>query len=140
MHRRQLKGIQGELMRLLPFAVAGAVVLTACGASRKLPGADRDREVITAEEIQASNARDAYDAIRKLRANFLSYRGRTTINTTAAQEPIVFVDEQRYGTLSSLRTIPAGQIAEIKLYRAWEATQKFGTGYTGGVIHITTTR
>ena len=127
-------------MRLLPLVVAGAVLLSACGASRKPPGADRNREVITAEEIQSVNARDAYDAIKKLRANFLSYRGRTTINTAAPQEPVVFVDEQAYGALATLRTIPAAQILEIKLYRAWEATQKFGTGYSGGVIHITTTR
>jgi outer membrane receptor for ferrienterochelin and colicin len=112
--------------------------LAACGRVRPDPMQEMRRELITAEEIEASNARDAYDAIKKLRANFLSYRGRTSLNNTSSAEPIVYVDDQLYGPLSSLRTIPAGQIEAIRLYRAWEATSKYGTGLMGGVIAVYT--
>jgi hypothetical protein len=37
-----------------------------------------------------------------------------------------------------LRNIPASQVSTIRLYRAWEATTKFGTGNMSGVIAITT--
>lgn len=94
--------------------------------------------MITEPEIIEANVGSAYDVIRKLRANFLTYRGRTNFRGTAASEPRVYVDDQPYGAVSSLRTIRAGQVAEIRLYRAWEATTKFGTGNMDGVIAVTT--
>jgi hypothetical protein len=43
-----------------------------------------------------------------------------------------------FGQIASLRTIPASQVSTIRLYRAWEAATKFGTGNMGGVIAVTT--
>ena len=115
-----------------------AVMLASCGKPGAELAPDRPREIITAEEIESVNARDAFDVIKKLRANFLSYRGKTSLMNTSSPEPIVFVDDQAYGPISSLRTIPASQIFSIRLYRSWEATQKYGTGLMGGVIAIDT--
>jgi hypothetical protein len=113
--------------------------LQACAHSQ--PSAIRrsyDAHVISESEIIDANVASAYDVIRKLRANFLTYRGRTNFRGSAASEPRVYVDDQPYGLLSSLRSIRAGQVAEIRLYRAWEATTKFGTGNMDGVIAVTT--
>jgi outer membrane receptor for ferrienterochelin and colicin len=54
--------------------------------------------------------------------------------------PTVYVDDQQFGEISVLENIPALQIASIRLYRAWEATTRYGTGNMGGVIAITTRR
>jgi outer membrane cobalamin receptor len=54
--------------------------------------------------------------------------------------PTVYVDDQAYGEITTLRNIPAMQIASIRLYRSWEATTKYGVGNMGGVIAITTRR
>jgi outer membrane cobalamin receptor len=43
-----------------------------------------------------------------------------------------------FGPITSLRNIPASEISTIRLYRAWEATTKYGTGNMGGVIAIST--
>lgn len=95
--------------------------------------------VITETEIDASGGQTAYDVVKKLRANFLAFRGKTTINNpNSPQEPVVFVDEQPFGPLSSLKQIPASQVGHIRLFRAWEATTKYGTGYMAGVIAVTT--
>lgn len=102
---------------------------------------DRDgyrAQVITEDEVVASKAANAYDVIKKVRANFFSYRGRTTLIGTSSPDPTVYVDEQPFGPISSLRTIPADEITEIRLYRAWEATTKYGMGNMGGVILVTT--
>jgi hypothetical protein len=50
----------------------------------------------------------------------------------------VFVDGVPYGELAALRNISARQVGQIRLYRAWEAQQKFGSGNAGGVIEVTT--
>ena len=125
--------------RFLVAALSG--VLFACGSPRLSPGYVGESQLITQEEIERSQAPTAYEVIQKLRANFLSYRGETSLDRNKSQPyPTVYVDGQEYGPISSLRNIPASQVATIRLYRAWEATTKFGTGNMGGVIAITTRR
>jgi hypothetical protein len=46
----------------------------------------------------------------------------------------------RRGGVDVLREIPALDIAEIRYLDGREATQRFGTGYSGGIIHILTIR
>lgn len=120
-------------------AVAMTCFLCACGGNRSEPPVSQiTRDVITAEEIEASQAANAYDAIKKLRGNFLSYRGRTSLNGTSSPDPFVFVDDQAFGPIASLKTIPAIQVETIRLYRAWEAQTKFGRGLMGGAIAVHT--
>jgi outer membrane cobalamin receptor len=100
---------------------------------------DPKSQLITQDEIEASRAPTAYEVIQKLRANFLTYRGETSFDRSKSQPyPTVYVDGQEYGSVGMLRNIPASQVSTIRLYRAWEATTKFGTGNMGGVIAITT--
>lgn len=122
-----------------PLLIALAGVALAC-TTPKLESADpADSHIITREEIEASHTATAYDAIQKLRANFLSYRGETSISKSNSQPyPTVYVDGQEFGPISSLRSIPASQVATIRLYRSWEATTKYGNGHMGGVIAVTT--
>jgi hypothetical protein len=98
------------------------------------------KDLITQEEIASVQAQTAYDIIKKRRANFLSYRGETSLYNTSSPEPTVYVDDQMYGPLSILASIPAQQVASIRLYRAWEATTRYGTGNMGGVIAVYTRR
>ncbi len=114
--------------------------LLACASPPRLgPGEVSNSQLITEEEIDASRSQTAFDAIQKLRANFLSYRGETSFDRNKSQPyPTVYLDGQEFGPIASLRTIPASQVATIRLYRSWEATTKFGTRNMGGVIAITT--
>ena len=127
-------------MRRLLVVALSCIMLQACAHSQPAAIARPRYEahVITEAEIIEADVASAYDVIRKLRANFLTYRGRTNFRGTSASEPRVYVDDQPYGALSSLRTIRSVQVAEIRLYRAWEATTKFGTGNMDGVIAVTT--
>ncbi|HEX9129358.1 MAG TPA: hypothetical protein VF850_09365 [Gemmatimonadaceae bacterium] len=113
--------------------------LLACAASRVGPGRGRDPQLITEEEVVASLATTAYEVIHNLRPNFLSYRGETSFDkNTSRPYPNVYVDDQPYGPVSILRSIPASDVSSIRLYRSWEATTKFGSGNAGGVIAIST--
>jgi hypothetical protein len=120
-------------------ALVVSFLLCGCGGPKSEPPVTPiSRDVITADEIHASKAVTAYDAIKKLRGNFLSYRGRTSMNNTSSPDPFVFVDDQAFGPISSLRNIPAIQIETIRLYRTWEAQTKYGAGLMGGAIAIHT--
>lgn len=125
-------------MRTRWLTVAAVVLTSACAAAKPTTELASDSSVITEEEIVNSGAVTAYDAIKKIHANFLSYRGPTTLNQTSSPVPTVYVDGQLFGLLATLRTIPSAQIAEIRMYRSWEAMTRFGNGNMGGVIAITT--
>ncbi|HEV7595763.1 MAG TPA: hypothetical protein VGO33_12260 [Gemmatimonadaceae bacterium] len=120
--------------------MSAAAVLVACAAPAVSSHSDDPRsQLITQEEIEASRAPTAYEVIQKLHANFLTYRGETSLDRSKSQPyPTVYVDGQEYGSVGMLRNLPASQVATIRLYRAWEATTKFGTGNMGGVIAVTT--
>lgn len=119
---------------ILPFVVA-----VACSHPKLGPGEIYSSQVITEDEIAASHASNAFEVIHKLRANFLTNRGQTGINRTAANTyPTVYLDDQEFGSISTLASIPAAQIAMIRLYRVSEANAKYGTRNLTGVIAITT--
>lgn len=113
-----------------------SLTLGACTHAGQKSG--RDSNVITEAEIDASGGSTAYEVIVKVRSNFLSDRGKTTIMGAAPNKPSVFVDGVHYGEISALRSISARQLTSIRLYRAWEAQQKYGSGFVGGVIELST--
>lgn len=125
--------------RLLPPLLAAAIA--ACSGSRAGPSLRPDPLVITEAEVVASLATTAYELIRNLRPNFLSYRGETSFDRrTSRPFPNVYVDDQAFGAISILNSIPVSDVSSVRLYRSWEAMTKYGTGNAGGVIAITTRR
>ena len=122
---------------LSPLLLTAA--LCACASTSHLdPALTANPQVISQQEIIDSHATSAYDAIRKLHSNFLSYRGENSFIDKGASMPMVFIDDQVYGPVSTLRNIPASQISEIRLYRSWEAILKYGSGLPAGAISIKT--
>jgi hypothetical protein len=114
-------------------------ITLACSHPRLGPGEAFNSQVITEDEIVASRASTAFDVIHKLRANFLTNRGETSLNPQQSNPyPNVYLDNQAFGPIGTLSSIPAAEISMIRLYRAWEATTTFGTHNLGGVIAITT--
>lgn len=127
-------------MRRIPlWVLVLCPLLMSCAHPGANPGPDQDNQLITEEEIVASHAATAYDAVKLLRANFLSYRGKTSVRESGPSPvPTVFLDGQEFGPMLSLKTIPAVQVVEIRLYRSWEASTKFGAAQMGGVIEVIT--
>ncbi len=126
----------GTARRFVLFILAA---LLACASPRLAPSRGPDPQLITEEEVVASFATTAYEVIRALRPSFLSYRGETSFDRrTSRPYPNVYVDDQVFGTISVLQSIPASDVSSIRLYRSSEAVTKFGTGNAGGVIAIVT--
>jgi hypothetical protein len=120
--------------------IIGLGALSACSVPRIAPQS-QDSQLITEEEVAASPGTTAYEVIHHLRPNFLSYRGETSFDKrTSRPYPTVYVDDQPYGPLSILQSIPSSDVSTIRLYRSWEATTKYGSGNAGGVIAISTRR
>lgn len=115
--------------------------LSACSPPRVAPEHLPNPQVISEDEIVGSPGTTAYELIHNLRPNMLSYRGETSFDKrTSRPYPNVYVDDQVFGPISILHSIPASDVSTIRLYRSWEAMTKYGTGNAGGVIAISTRR
>jgi len=90
-------------------------------------------DVLGVDELRRASGRNALEIIQQLRPLYLRSRG-------PLHTPTVFVDLMRRGGVDELRAIPASSIAEVRYLDGRDATQRFGSGYSGGIIHISTTR
>ncbi|HET7584681.1 MAG TPA: hypothetical protein VFK13_07235 [Gemmatimonadaceae bacterium] len=125
-------------MSRIGLCVMIALAALACAGSRRTTPHLPAPSVISADEVRRSGGRTAYEVIERVRSEFLYNRGPVTVLTTASPVPIVYLDHVRLGTLEQLRTIAAGDVAEIHLLTASEATLKYGTGHSGGAIEVYT--
>jgi len=110
--------------------------IASCASTKRMD--ETDRNVITTAEIQSANASTAYDVIVKIHANFLHSRGQNSILLKQPKEPTVYLDNVEYGTIASLRNIPASNVAEIRFIEGWDAMTKYGSDHVAGVIQVYT--
>lgn len=125
-------------MRVISIAVGFAGAVLACAPPSTVPGPTRNANVITREEIEQTNVLNAYDAISRLRPQFLNSHGTTTIYGSDTGYPKVYLNHQLYGDLQSLRNIDVHAISEIHYYNGSEASTRFGLGNVSGAIEVVT--
>lgn len=113
-------------------------VFVACATPPKGAKPAASRNVITQEEIAKAGSGNIYQVIQRLRPEFFSYRGETSINQASKRQPDVILDGGEMGSADQLQQIPASQVASVRLYRSWEASTKFGARFVGGVIEVKT--
>ncbi|HEX2778342.1 MAG TPA: hypothetical protein VHM30_02515 [Gemmatimonadaceae bacterium] len=118
-----------------------ALGLAACTPAKRTtqPGqAPRDHNLITADEIAKISVTNAYDVVKRLRPQFLTSRGPTSITDRRPTTPVVYLDGVRYGDVSALMGIDAARIATIRFLSGPEAQARFGTDNVAGAILVTT--
>jgi hypothetical protein len=123
------------MMRIILLAGLVAAVSLSC-APPATARASRDSNVITSEEIVASQTTNAYDAVRRLRPNFLNSRGPTTINGGGSAYARVYLDRVLFGDINSLKNLSVNGIREIHYYNGPEASGRFGLDNTAGAIEV----
>jgi hypothetical protein len=113
------------------------------GASGPSTRSSRSQDVITEAEItgRVRDATNALQIVEQLRPQMLRSRGSSSLAPSATSDdalPRVYVDDISYGNLNSLSNINSASIREIRFIKAGDATTRWGTGNTGGVILVTT--
>jgi hypothetical protein len=81
-----------------------------------------------------------YDAVARLRPNWLAPHGVTSSNMSSTTEfATVFVDGVLYGDLSTLRNLQAYHVADIRYYDITQSGARYGIrGGSSGVIDVRT--
>jgi hypothetical protein len=126
------------------LAVAAALGCAATPGISPTSGIPRSAaNVLTFDEIANAHAdvSNAYDAISRLRPNWLAPHGVTsTVAGGAGTEyATVFVDGQPYGDINSLHNISAFHVSGLRYYNITEAGGRYGIrGGSSGVIEVST--
>lgn len=121
---------------LLPLLLVGA-----CQSVPEGRGEYRSRhDRITEEELDEIPGTTARQAIQRLRPSWLRARVSTVRGTGEHHTAVVFLDGVPLGGLEALDQLWAREIGEIRFLSASDATNRYGTGYPGGVIEVFTRR
>jgi hypothetical protein len=129
------------------------VVVSACATVQPnraaLSGADvdsaadhrsgADRNVITGTEI-VPGMLSAYDIVQYRRPRWLLGHGQLPSDEGKPEAPTVYLEGVKYGDLETLRGINAFEVAELRFLDARDATTRFGSGHSTGVILVTLRR
>ena len=117
-------------------AVVGAITV-ACHAQEPTPGiAPHSRNVILQDEIDSTRSSNVYDLIARTRGDFLKDRGSVSIKTNQHSRAVVFLNDQEYGIIETLRNVLPNLIGEIRYFSGTDAVSRFGAQYGGGVIQL----
>lgn len=129
-----MRGYSSKSAFLIAFALALGQVGCAAGAgTARPPGASADR--IVQAELEPLGQLDAYQAVQRLRSQWLRSRGGA-----GGELPVLYVDGTRRGGSDELRFMRADEIASMEYMSAADATTRFGTGHAGGAIMVTSRR
>lgn len=113
-----------------------AAIVTAC-ASSGTGAARMDRNLLTREQIAETNKQNAFEVVETLRSNWLRTRGPTSLSGPDAVVQ-VYLDDNRLGTVESLRTISTPMIQYIRWYDGIAATGRWGLDHGAGVVYVST--
>lgn len=122
---------------LLAAAIAVSVASCASGSGQRTTVAPRrSADLITADEIAASDASNMEQVVQRLRPTWLRGRGTVSIANANAGSPVVYLDDTRLGGVDALATVVPAEVQEVRRLNAAEATNRYGTGHAGGAIVV----
>jgi hypothetical protein len=126
-------------MSVKQLYVAAALTLFGCASTGTNASHTSMSAQLTAVEIAEKHAdvNTAYDAVARLRPNWLAPHGPSSSNMQGSTVASVFLDDQAMGDIQALRNIPAYQVAVIRYYDLTQAGAKFGVRAGGnGAIEV----
>lgn len=130
-------GVFGSVL-VVGCTVARAPNVSSIVSSPSQSGTSSSTDLLAFVELQTVTVSNAYEAVSRLRPEFLRRRGVPKPNDPSGGLPVVYVDGVKQGGAESLLTIPSRVIVEIRYFGEIAATDQFGPYHAGGVIAVRT--
>ncbi len=124
-------------MRALSVALLATWVMLGCAGSTAAgrPGSGGG-STLSRAELQATNSEELYVAIARLRPEWLSSRGPTSVSDPTPSSASVFMNGSLLGRAEYLRQMRVIDVTEVRYWNAGQASARFGMGHPRGVIEI----
>lgn len=127
-----------------PVAAPAGATTTASATTAVARPPRGSANLITNAEIEAAaiDMLNALQLVERLRPMMMRARNQTAGSMGAGSTfgVIAYVDDVRLGELDALATVMRGTIKEIRYINATDATTRWGTGHSNGVIQVVTKR
>lgn len=109
----------------------------ACGRPGELRSLQPDNTLLQ-EDLERLDVANAYQAVERLRPDWLRGRGPPSPRNPQASLPTIYVAGVRQQAgLEALRQVRLGDVREIQYLNSADATTRYGTGHVGGAILVT---
>ena len=127
-----MRAMKSKRMILTAFALAFGLAgcASAGGGGGSGPRSSGNRIVLA--DLEGHEQLDAYQAIQRLRPQWLRSRG--------SGSPVLYVDGTRRGGMDELRSIRVADIQQLEYMSSSDASVRFGTGHQAGAILVNTRR
>ena len=128
------------VLALIISACASSAGTSLGGGSETASAASRgNSRLIVRAQLDRLAGRSAYEAVENLNRRWTQPQ-RGSSFAAGQHFARVVVDGSPRGELDELRRITSDDIESMRYLSAPDATTKYGTGYPGGVIEVTTRR
>ncbi len=120
------------------LAIAASPVLVSCAGAATQGRPERSNSnLLTQQQLAATNSENVYGAIAKLRPEWLSSRGPNSVRDPTPSAVSVFMNGNLLGKAEYLRELRLLDVTEVRYWDAGSASARFGMGHPRGVIEIT---
>jgi len=121
-----------------PASVPAPATATAAAPSPRVPRGSSN--LITSAEIEAAaqDIQNAYELVERLRPMMMRPRNLSagSVGDGNVFGVVAYVEEVRLGDVESLGTVMRATVREIRYIGATDATTRWGTGHSNGVIQV----
>ena len=124
-------------MRIRSFLVAVLLATGCASGGTQTASPSGDRNMLTQAQLVATNSGNLYDAIGKLRPEWLTTRGPTSVNDPTLTSASVYMNGQQMGRAEMLREVRPMDVTSVRFFTAGQASARFGMGHPRGVIELT---
>jgi hypothetical protein len=111
--------------------LGGCASAGASGASNRA-----SQSQLSHSDLTGANADNLYDAVARLRPNWLGTRGATSVTNSTPTEVDVYMDGNFLGKSDYLRQVRIQDVTSVRYWDAGQASARFGMGHPRGVIEI----
>lgn len=124
-------------MRSMIIRVAVTCLFLACAGTTAQTGTSRGaRNVLTQEQLVTTNKTSLYEAIERLRPEWLTSRGPASATNLEPAVASVYMNGTMLGKAEYLREMRVLDVTEVRYWDAGQASARFGMGHPRGVIEI----
>jgi len=118
------------------FALLATALLIGCVSTKGSSGGGSGT-LLTKEQLSTANADNLYEAILRLRPNWLTSRGPTSVSNSTPTGVDVYMGNNLLGKADFLQTVLPGDVDEVRYWDPGSAAARFGMGHPRGVIELT---
>ena len=115
-------GASAQVQPAPPATPAAGAQQQQAAAPERRRASRRRQEVITRDELEESNARDLYEAVERLRPQWLRPRGVTNFGGTAGTAIVVYQGDTPMGGLEALRSMGLEFAQELRYLDSSQAS------------------